>query len=161
MSLQRVAKRWVVVVVTALALAAASAAVRADGCGAGCAGSAGCGGGCCSQDGCCPCGPCPPPLIHCTPKPPKIKFKCVCGKPICNPCDLEGYGYNPTCWRPWTPPLNCPGTPSLPLHPTTVPVAVPHPLPGAVNAQPPPAQDGIVLPDPRKVPDDILPPPDR
>src|SRR5579862_9399026 len=73
-------------------------AAAATGCvtGGNVAGCASCGatGACCSQDGACCSGPCPPPLIHCTPTPPKIKFKCTCGKPICNPCDLQGYGYN-------------------------------------------------------------------
>jgi len=83
-------------------------------------------GACCSKDGCCPCEKCPPPLVHCTPKPPKIKFKCVCPLPVCNPCDLQGYGYYPTCWRPWLPPLHCPDAPvpalncSVPVPPTVL-----------------------------------------
>jgi hypothetical protein len=130
-------------------------------CGTACA--AGCPGGtCCSQDGCCTKGPCPRPLVHCTPKPPKIKFKCVCGKPVCNPCDLEGYGYNPTCWRPWTPPLSCPNlppslkcsTPDLPplgpAHPTTETLPPP---PEKVPATPKPFPEGN--------PEDVLPPIDR
>jgi hypothetical protein len=37
----------------------------------------------------------------CMPKPPKLCYKCVCPKPLCDPCDLPNYGYYQTCWRPW------------------------------------------------------------
>ncbi len=46
---------------------------------------------------------------YCFPleKAPRIKFKCVCPKPVCEPCDLAGYGYYATCWHPWPYPPNC------------------------------------------------------
>jgi hypothetical protein len=28
-------------------------------------------------------------------------YKCICPKPICDPCNLEHFGYYPTCWQPW------------------------------------------------------------
>jgi hypothetical protein len=28
-------------------------------------------------------------------------YKCICPKPICEPCNLEHFGYYPTCWQPW------------------------------------------------------------
>jgi len=56
---------------------------------------------------------CPPKFVICTPKPPKLCFKCTCPKPVCDPCHLDptgNYGYTPTCWRPWMAPPNytCP-----------------------------------------------------
>jgi len=45
---------------------------------------------------------CPPPYVHCTEGPPRIKFKCACPKPVCPPdCDTPGWGYFEPCWRPW------------------------------------------------------------
>jgi hypothetical protein len=44
---------------------------------------------------------CPPYYIHCTEGPPKIKFKCGCPKPVCDPCMLDHFGYYRTCWQPW------------------------------------------------------------
>lgn len=68
-------------------------------------GCAACGGGGCGVPlaGCtkCPLPICCPKFVHCTPKPPKICYKCICPKPVCDPCRLEGAGYYPTCWRPW------------------------------------------------------------
>jgi len=52
---------------------------------------------CCGNWFCCP------KFYHCQEKPPKIKIKRVCPKPICDPCSLEGYGYYPVCWRPMGP----------------------------------------------------------
>ncbi len=79
-------------------------------------------------------------------KPPRIKFKRVCPKPVCNPCDIEGYGYYPTCWRPWAYPPNyghCPVPP-----------------PGVLASQPPPL---VVHPGvgPGASPDETLPPPQK
>ena len=166
MSLLRIVRKLVLCAATVFALAGTAATVNADGgiclsCGSS---SGACGaGGCCSQNGCCPGGPCPAPLVHCTPKPPKIKFKCVCGKPICDPCDLEGYGYNPTCWRPWTPPLSCGNGPFPAL-------GCPPPLAHAVSPYPTAAGDVLPAPIkpnsdtqrlPKKIPGELLPQGDR
>jgi hypothetical protein len=48
---------------------------------------------------------CPGPYVHCTPKVPCLKYKSSCGKPLCDLCDVPGYGYYPTCWRPSDQPL--------------------------------------------------------
>jgi hypothetical protein len=32
---------------------------------------------------------------------PHIFWHKVCSKPISSPCELEHYGYYPTCWHPW------------------------------------------------------------
>lgn len=44
---------------------------------------------------------CPPPLQHCQERPPIIRVKCGCPKPICNPCTQPNWGYYETCWSPW------------------------------------------------------------
>jgi len=44
---------------------------------------------------------CPPPLKWCSEQAPCIKFKCACPRPVCDPCDLQHYGYYLTCWHPW------------------------------------------------------------
>jgi hypothetical protein len=57
-------------------------------------------------DGAC----CPPPYVHCMEGPPCVHFKCVCPRPVCDPCNLEHWGYYPTCWRRWPGNwANCPG----------------------------------------------------
>ena len=53
---------------------------------------AGEGGLCCS---------CPPPMKWCSEGAPRIKFKCACPRPVCDPCSLQHYGYYATCWQPW------------------------------------------------------------
>jgi len=63
---------------------------------------------------------CCPITWFCQPKPPKICYKCRCPKPVCNPCELENYGYYPTCWRPWMQQVNyshCPVPPPTVLAP--------------------------------------------
>ncbi len=75
----------------------------------------GCASGCCPLTdacgrGCCHC----PKTCFTIEKRPCIKWHCVCPKPVCNPCDIEGYGYFPTCWRPWAYPpdyRHCPVPP--------------------------------------------------
>jgi hypothetical protein len=90
---------------------------------------------------------CPPPFVHCQERPPCVKMKCVCPRPVCNPCALEHAGYYQTCWQPWPYPpdwSHCPvpppgaviAPPLGPVHP--FPGGVPGPLPGD-------------LPGPRKV----------
>jgi hypothetical protein len=159
MSLQRIVKSIAVAVTTGFVLATTALTSYADGCGSCVTGTCGT-SGCCSQNGCCPCGPCPPPLVHCTPKVPKIKYKCVCGKPICDPCDLEGYGYNPTCWRPWIPPLSCCnlGVPALGCAPPVAQIPVNIYQPSTADLTPPANSEGTTLPLPQKMPKDLTPP---
>jgi hypothetical protein len=58
-------------------------------------------GGCCGPKHCCP------KTVICVPKIPRMKFERVCApKPLCNPCELENYGYFDTCWRCWSSPPN-------------------------------------------------------
>jgi hypothetical protein len=53
-------------------------------------------------DGCLRCWhKCPSPYGHCQEGPPRLRFKCGCPKPVCDPGSLEHYGYYQTCWRPW------------------------------------------------------------
>ena len=47
------------------------------------------------------CCDCPPPLKWCSEQAPCLKFKCACPRPVCDPCDLQHYGYFATCWQPW------------------------------------------------------------
>ena len=111
-------KDWFQKIVLLLPLTAlsASAAVAADGACAGgsCSTAPACGTPACAKI-CCP-----GPYVHCTPKVPCLKYKCACGKPLCDLCDMPGYGYHPTCWRAWDQPLNyqcCVPTPTQLVHP--------------------------------------------
>lgn len=75
---------------------------------------------------------CCPKTVFCRPKPPHIKYKCVCPKPICSCCDMENYGYYPTCWHAWPFPPNyshCPVPPTIMTAPCCIngaPKAVQH-----------------------------------
>lgn len=69
-------------------------------------------------------------LHHCQktvfvkPRPPHVKYKCVCPKKICPCCPLENFGYYPTCWHPWPFPPNyghCPVPPAAAMAPMIVP----------------------------------------
>ncbi len=89
--------------------------------------------------GCCWFG-CPGPYVHCTPKVPCLKYKCTCGKPVCDLCDMPGYGYYPTCWRPWDQPVNyncVVPTPTQLVHPPAAMIPyeetlpTPTPMPGS------------------------------
>jgi hypothetical protein len=67
------------------------------------------------------CKHCPPPYYHCQEAPPCIKFKHACPRPVCPPCDLDFFGYYPTCWRIWPAgQANCPATqpPWVPVPPS-------------------------------------------
>jgi hypothetical protein len=72
---------------------------------------------------CCNC----PTYVFCRPKPPKIKYQCVCPKPLCPGCQFEHFGYYPTCWRSWPYPPDysyCPVPPTIataPCGPTGAP----------------------------------------
>jgi hypothetical protein len=64
-----------------------------------------------------------PKTVFCRPKPPCIKYKCVCPKPICPCCEIENYGYYPTCWHPWPFPPNyshCPFPPTIATAPCCI-----------------------------------------
>jgi hypothetical protein len=108
-------------------------------------------------DGCCSNHHCPPPYVHCMERPPCIKFKCACPRPVCPPCNAEFWGYYPTCWRRWPAMFsNCPernppwvavappGMPagfseSLTPHGETAPTTtVPAPMPPATGTPPAP-----------------------
>ena len=135
-------------VMACMAAAAWSGAVRADGsCPAG-----GCTTGSCPTGNCAgECGSCVhcPKTTFCIEKAPKICFKCVCPKPVCEPCDIDGAGYYPTCWRPWAYPPNynhCPVPPPGVLASQQPPLAE---LPMGTYG-PETVQDGS-LPAPRKV----------
>jgi hypothetical protein len=84
-----------------------------------------------------------PKTVFCRPKPPHIKYKCVCPKPICPYCELENFGYYPTCWRAWPYPPNyshCPVPPTIVTAPCS-PIGAPNspdqlPPPSQVPAEP-------------------------
>ena len=84
----------------------------------GCAGGS-CAGGSCAAGGCCNNKHCPPPFVHCMERPPKIKWKCGCPRPVCDPCDLEHFGYYQTCWCPWPFPPDLRHCPCANEHPAT------------------------------------------
>jgi hypothetical protein len=128
-----------------LALAVQQAALADDACGPSC--GAACGTNCttsCNTH--CSCFHCPPCFRHCTEGPPKIKFKCGCGKPVCVPdCSTPNYGYFATCWRSWPSgandyshcPCATPGALAAPCGTCTVP-GMPAARPGPGEAVPPP-----------------------
>jgi hypothetical protein len=69
-------------------------------------------------DPCCQRTHCPPPLHHCMERPPCIKFKCGCPRPVCCPCNNPNWGYYQPCWVPWPwPPdwSHCPVAPPASL----------------------------------------------
>ncbi len=96
-------------------------------------GCASCGGGApmgCSSGQCHgPKVPCPPPYCHVFEAPPCLKYKKGCPRPVCDPCNLEHFGYYPTCWSPWPYPPNwshCPyPTAAAMLPPPRVPPFTP------------------------------------
>jgi hypothetical protein len=106
-------------------------------------------------DGCVTCG-----LFHIGCKMPTacytrttcFHYKCVCPKPICNPCNLEHFGYYPTCWQPWPFP---PDYSHCPNYNCAMAAAGPPPAapaakgtgPSPVGPMPPADQ---LLPEPRK-----------
>ncbi len=67
-------------------------------------------------------------------KPPQVRYKTICSKPVCAPCDIEGNGYYPTCWRRWPYP---PNSSYCPTPPPGAPVGPP-PHVGAGNEELPP-----------------------
>ena len=72
---------------------------------------------------------CPPKFIHYYEDGPKLKFKRGCPRPVCDPCNLEHFGYYRPCWSPWPYPpdwshCNHP-TPSQMLPPPRIPPYTP------------------------------------
>ena len=63
-----------------------SVQVGTGGCAAGTCATGSCATGCCGWWGHCCC----PKICFPLEKPPRIKFKCICPKPVCEPCDLAG-----------------------------------------------------------------------
>ena len=127
---------------SALLLACCTAAWAEDG---PACGPQGCAAGACQSCNCGPGGHCCPKYEFTIEKPPCIKYKRVCPRPLCNPCDIEGYGYFPTCWRPWAYPPNYDDCPVPP--------------PGALASQAPPLIVGT--PGPSGSPDETLPAPKK
>jgi hypothetical protein len=135
MSLERIAKKLVLLAAVGAAVLATAAPTPAW-----------------FFDGWCKCGKCPPPYIHCTEGPPRLKYKCACPKPVCEPCSLERWGYYQNCWHPWPfPPdwSHCPTPPSGALVPpdccarggvNTTPDAVPLPAPRPMPPSTPPSR---------------------
>jgi len=80
---------------------------------------------------------CPPPYVHCQEGPPRLKFKCVCPRPVCGPCDLRHFGYYPTCWSPfpWLPDYSC--CPA-PVAPPACPPGMPPAAAGSLTKLPEP-----------------------
>ncbi len=79
-----------------------------------------------------------PTTVFCRPKEPRIKYKNVCPKPICPACEMENYGFYPTCWHPWPFPPNyahCEGPAIAPPPGAALP---PGPLPMPHEALPVP-----------------------
>jgi hypothetical protein len=77
--------------------------------------SCGAGGDCCGRGP--SCGHCPPAFVHYYERPPKIKFKPSCPRPVCDPCNLEHYGYYQTCWCSWPFPPDMRHCPCAASHP--------------------------------------------
>ena len=127
-------------------MAACSGTAWADGsCPAGGCATAACATGGCATGACGSCATCCPKYTFYIEKPPKICFKCVCSKPICDPCTIQGNGYFPTCWRPFAYPPNYSHCPVPP--------------PGVLASQPPPLIAAPGLTAPEQGHGDALPPP--
>jgi hypothetical protein len=74
----------------------------------------------CGTPSCCngpSCGACPKPYLYYFEGRPRIKFKHACPRPICDPCNLEHYGYYQTCWCPWPFPPDMRHCPCANTHP--------------------------------------------
>ncbi len=97
---------------------------------------------------------CPPPYVHCQEGRPKIRIKCACPKPVCDPCNLEHFGYYPTCWHPWSylPDWSrCPvAPPAMALVPGSPMVPTPEMI-GPPSRRPGHTQPGGLLPRPKKI----------
>jgi hypothetical protein len=104
-------------------------------------------------DSCC-CKKCPK-FVYCQEGPPRIKMKTGCSRPVCDPCNLEHFGYYRTCWQPWPYPQDWS---HCPVPPGTVPDWAMHPEMPRVNGPVP--EQRAPLPPPRKADGDTaIPPP--
>ncbi|MBI3411672.1 MAG: hypothetical protein HY040_25360 [Planctomycetes bacterium] len=65
------------------------------------AGTAGCATAACNSCKTCQTHHCPPCFRWCQEGAPRLKFQHGCPKPICNPCEMQNWGYYQTCWTPW------------------------------------------------------------
>jgi hypothetical protein len=127
MSHARVLRPLATLLVPWLLLAGLARPVRADGDCAGCGSCGGCAAGFGAALHC-------PKTTFCRPKPPCIRWKCVCPKPVCDPCSLDHFGYYPTCWHNWPfpPDYSCcsqPTTGALADQLLNQPVVVANPAP--------------------------------
>jgi hypothetical protein len=88
-------------------------------------------------DFCLDCWKCPPPYLIRMPGPPRLKFKRLCPLPVCGPCDLQHFGYYPTCWSPYPYPQDyscCPMPGALP--PASCPSGIPAAPAGVISKLP-------------------------
>jgi len=86
MSLLSFRKKWGIYLMPLVVALAFQPPVLADDC---------CEPKCCSWFHCCP------KFTYCMEGPPRICFKCGCGKPVCEPdCSTPNWGYFQPCWRP-------------------------------------------------------------
>ena len=120
---------WLAALVVAGTLLSPNLARAQNFLGGGCATCANCyqpstseGSKCCQWHHC-------PRYYHCSEGPICLKFRCGCAKPVCNPCDLQNYGYTETCWSRGQWQSTCP------VPPGAGPAALPHsaPLAGRAN----------------------------
>ena len=104
-----------------------------------------CATGGCATGACGSCFTCCPKYSFTIEKPPKICFKSVCSKPMCDPCDIRGQRLLPDLLAAWAYPPNYSHCPVPP--------------PGVLASQPPPlvAAPGVTAPEEGQ--DDALPPP--
>jgi hypothetical protein len=76
-----------------------------------------------------------PKTYFCRPKPPCIKYRCVCPRPIgCG--GVEHFGYYPTCWTAWPFPPDYSYCPSPPIV-AAAPSAPANPAPSQEQLPPP------------------------
>ena len=98
---------------------------------------------------------CPPPLKWCSEQAPKIKFKCACPRPVCDPCNLQHYGYYATCWQPWPFPPDYSHCPTPPPGALLPPPPYPPYTPRGPQERPADPNKGEELPKPRKDPKEM------
>jgi hypothetical protein len=96
-----------------------------------------CGAGGCESPSC---GTCPNAYVHWAEGPPRVKFKRASPRPVCDPCNLEHYGYYQTCWCPWPFPPDTRHCPCLNNHPSLPFLVEPEP-PADPRGAPPPSTE--------------------